>query len=114
MTRVLLLGDSFVQGLAVPIEETVARRLAGRLSEDPRNTFDVVSLAYGGASPEDELRLLGESGSKLDPDLVISVFYEGNDVMDCTPAGERQLEKAFESRRLLIDIGLPGDDSISN
>lgn len=51
VARVLLLGDSFVQGLAVPVEQTVARRLARYLSENKPDSFDVVSLAYGGGGP---------------------------------------------------------------
>ncbi|MDE0884868.1 MAG: hypothetical protein OSB70_04995 [Myxococcota bacterium] len=79
--RILLLGDSFVQGLSVPVEETVTRRLAHHLSEKRPGSFDTVALAGSGASPEDELRELKESGEALEPDWVISVIYLGNDVM---------------------------------
>ena len=97
--RVLLLGDSFVQGLAVSIEDTVARRLAHHLPGQGPGAFDVVSLAYGGASPADELRLLRDAGSQLKPNRVISVFYAGNDVMQSMPAAER--ETVLESGRVL-------------
>ena len=79
--RVLLLGDSFVQGLAVTIEETVGQRLALHLAGQSPGSFDVVSLSGAGASPDDELRLLARAGKELDPDEVISVLYPGNDVM---------------------------------
>ncbi|MCS5636529.1 MAG: SGNH/GDSL hydrolase family protein, partial [Myxococcota bacterium] len=88
--RILLLGDSFVQGLAVPIEETVARRLAHHLPKDEPGPFEVVSLAYGGAPPAGELDVFLQVGQEMDPDIVITVFYEGNDVSDSIPQRQRE------------------------
>jgi len=88
--RVLLLGDSFVHGLSVPVAETVTRRLADRLSKKRPGAFDTVALSGSGASPKDELRLLRESGSALRPDWVISVLYPGNDVMQSMPPRDRK------------------------
>lgn len=89
-SRVLLLGDSFVQGLAVSIDETVAHRLAHHLTRQSPGSFDVVSLAEAGASPGDELGLLRRAGTQLDPDRVISVLYPGNDVMQSLPGHARK------------------------
>ena len=97
--RVLLLGDSFVQGLAVSIEETVVQRLAHHLGEQSPGSFDVVSLSQAGASPGDELRLLRRAGKRLDPDQVISALYLGNDVMQSLTGQAR--ERVLESGDVL-------------
>lgn len=78
--RVLLLGDSFVLGLSVPIAQTLARRLAHHLEAKASRPYDVVALAGSGYSPRQELRLLIRHGAVLKPDLVVTVFFTGNDV----------------------------------
>jgi hypothetical protein len=83
--RVLLLGDSFVQGLSVPIPQTLARRLAHHLDEAVRGTYDVVTLAGAGFGPREELNTLKRHGRSLAPDLVISLFLPENDVIVGSP-----------------------------
>jgi hypothetical protein len=83
--RVLLLGDSFVQGLSVPIPETLARRLAHHLNERSPGTYDVVVLAGAGFGPREELGLLARHGRELEPDLVVSLFLPDNDVIVGSP-----------------------------
>jgi hypothetical protein len=84
--RVLLLGDSFVQGLSVPIPETLARRLAHHLNEVSPGAHDVVVLAGAGFGPREELNLLKRHGREFEPDLVISLFLPDNDVIVGSPA----------------------------
>jgi hypothetical protein len=87
--RALLLGDSFVQGLAVPIEQTISRRLAHHLNRESPLRYDVVSLAGPGMSLAGERRLLERYGTELDPDLVVTVFY-ANDAMQAL--GRRRIK----------------------
>jgi hypothetical protein len=84
--RVLLLGDSFVQGASVPIAETLPRRLEDQLEEVSSGRYDVVSLAGPGFGPREELNLLEWHGRELAPDLVISLFLPEDDVMVGSPA----------------------------
>jgi hypothetical protein len=84
--RVLLLGDSFVQGLSVPVPETLARRLDHHLNEASPGAYDVVVLAGPGFGPREELNLLKRHGREFEPDLVISLFLPDNDVIVGSPA----------------------------
>jgi hypothetical protein len=95
--RVLLLGDSFVQGLSVPIPQTLARRLAHHLNEASPGLYDVVTLAGPGFGPREERKLLEWHGSELAPDLVISLFLPENDVMDASPALVSQRKKQLRA-----------------
>lgn len=79
--RILLLGDSFVQGVAVPPEQRVGVRLERHLKALGADA-DVVTLAGAGLGPRAELDLLKRYGAEFEPDLVVTVFYTGNDVAD--------------------------------
>jgi len=78
--RVVLLGDSFTEGLGVPFEETFAGLLAARLR--PRGV-DVLNAGVSSASPSlyySRLRFLLERDG-LDVDEIL-VFVDTSDVWD--------------------------------
>jgi hypothetical protein len=66
--RVLLLGDSYVAAISVPVEQGVARRLAHHLEQRAPGRYDVVSLSSEGWGQREELAALVEHGARLDPD----------------------------------------------
>jgi len=69
--RILVLGDSMVDGFSVPLENRVSEVLQARLG--PR--ADVVNLGVSGYSTDQELLMLESEGWKYRPDLVILFFY---------------------------------------
>ena len=73
---VVLLGDSFVEGLQVGAEELVSARLAGRLGRP------VANLGRTGYGPQQELHVLCRYGLPLHPKVCVWAFYEGNDLQD--------------------------------
>ena len=84
--RVLLLGDSFVAALSVRVFETVGQRLEHYLNaESAGQRFRVVSVGVPGWSQRDELEGLREAAELLEPDLVLTLFMPGNDVMGNSP-----------------------------
>ena len=83
--RVLLLGDSFVQGLSVEIPETLPRQLFDQLERRAPGVYDVVALAGAGFGPREERNLLARHGGELEPDFVINVFFGENDVIVGSP-----------------------------
>jgi len=87
--RVLLLGDSFVQALSVPIDQTVARRLAHHLEKTLPGAYEVAALGGTGYHPYKELKFLKRHGEALDPSLVVTLFYVGNDVTQLMAAAAR-------------------------
>ena len=86
--RVMVLGDSYVAALEVPIEETFHKRLEARLrSADPfgRGSYEVIAFGQGNRAQEAELGWLRKFGPQYRPDLVLLVFFCGNDVMENSP-----------------------------
>ena len=79
--RILLLGDSFVQGHGVRLEDAMARRLEASLARAPRGrSIEVLNAGVFGYSPLLEWLYLRELIQPFDPDLVIVGFFLGNDV----------------------------------
>jgi lysophospholipase L1-like esterase len=76
--RWLLLGDSYVMGLQVPEERTVAARLQERLG------VPVINGGVSGMDTWDEIALHGLVRSELSISGTILVIYTGNDLVDNT------------------------------
>jgi hypothetical protein len=73
---VVIVGDSFVEGLHVAEADLVSARLAERLGEP------VANLGRTGYGPQQELEVLRRHGLPLHPRACVWAFYEGNDLQD--------------------------------
>jgi len=91
-SRLLFIGDSFVQGLAVDDEATFCRRLEALLNANADdNAYQVINGGVDGFSPVQEMLLLERFLPIYKPDLVVQVFFAGNDFTDnADPAGRRR------------------------
>jgi len=79
--RILILGDSFVEGFQVPLRDTLAKVLEQKLNKRRRNV-KVINAGFGGVGTDYELLFFRREGFKYAPDLVIVGFFVGNDVQD--------------------------------
>ena len=86
--RVMLLGDSFVEALQVPIEQTFARGLEKKLSAAIARPVEVVSMGVSGYGTASEYLWYREVGRQFHPDVVLLSFYPGNDVRNNSPTLE--------------------------
>jgi GDSL-like lipase/acylhydrolase family protein len=78
--RVMVLGDSFVFALHVTEAETVSSRLQELLNQgDPRPRIETINAGTEGWNTINELNWLADEGSKYQPDLVLLMFFVGND-----------------------------------
>lgn len=78
--RVVIFGDSFIEGYSVNREARVAEQLEKLLTEqDPSRKYQVIALGTAGYSTDQELIWLESEGIKYQPDLVVTMFYM-NDV----------------------------------
>ena len=78
--RVVILGDSFIEGYSVNREDRVAEQLEKLLgAQDPSRKYQVVALGTAGYSTDQELIWLESEGVKYHPDVVVTMFYM-NDV----------------------------------
>jgi hypothetical protein len=84
--RILILGDSFVQAVQVPEAEIVHQVLDDRLNElgDSRR-YEVISAGVGGWGTGQQLLYYRNEGRYYQPDLVLLMFFLGNDVKDNLP-----------------------------
>jgi lysophospholipase L1-like esterase len=78
--RVIVLGDSYVEGLQVPLEKTFTAELEKQLNQNfaPKK-FEVLNLGQSGYGTTDEYLRYIKFGVKYHPDLVILAFLTGND-----------------------------------
>jgi hypothetical protein len=82
--RVALLGDSYAEGWCVPPTHTAGAALRSRVPS-------TVSLGMSGSGPLWQLAVLREYGEPLRPDLVVWLFFEGNDLADLAGEGDQDL-----------------------
>jgi lysophospholipase L1-like esterase len=84
-SRILVLGDSYVAALEVRQRETFHKLLEERLNaEDPlgSGSYEVIALGQGNRAQKQQLAWLREFGPRYRPDLVLLVFFCGNDIME--------------------------------
>ncbi len=78
--RVLLLGDSFVEAVQVAQWEGIAERLEKLLNDDPARPVEVINAGVAAYGTGQELLLLEQIGAQFQPDLVVLLFFVGNDI----------------------------------
>jgi lysophospholipase L1-like esterase len=72
--RVLLLGDSYLEGYTVPLEDRVAEVAQRMLASGRRPGVEIIALGTGGYSTDQELLWLESEGARYAPDLVVVLF----------------------------------------
>lgn len=75
--RIILLGDSFVDGFGLNDSETIAMKLQENLGEE----YEVIPFASSGYGTGQQLLFLKEKVLRYHPDIVILFFYQ-NDIID--------------------------------
>lgn len=81
--RLALVGDSMVAAVATAEERTLAGRLEQLLaSAPPGATWEVMNAGVSSSSTGSELALYREVLSRYSPQLVVLVFWVGNDLAD--------------------------------
>ncbi len=86
--RILVLGDSYVAANEMPLEKNFHKRLEQRLTaEDPlgRHSYQVIAFGQGNTAQQTELNWLRQYGPAYRPDMVLILFFCGNDVMENSP-----------------------------
>ncbi len=76
--RVLVLGDSFVEGYSVAYEDLFTERLRRMLEERTGRPVEIINAGTGGYSTDQELLFFNTEGVKYSPDLTVLTFYEND------------------------------------
>ena len=86
--RILWVGDSFAQTLQVDEPQTAHQQLENLLNErlgSPNRSFEVINTGVMGWGTGQELLYYREQGRLYQPDLVLLLFFMGNDVNNNLP-----------------------------
>ena len=92
LTRVLLLGDSYVESYSVEADQGLGPRLEHYLNQG-HGRHEVVAVGRHGWGQRHELRALRRLGPGVKPDLVITVFLALNDVRNNFASLQAKAEK---------------------
>lgn len=82
--RVVVLGDSYVEGLQLPDDKTVTRDLEKLLGD----SWEVLNFGITGAGTTESLLIYNHLAKSYSPDIVALFFYVGNDVRNNSPTLE--------------------------
>lgn len=111
--RILLLGDSFVEGYTVDGDSTCGRVLERRLHAQGDQRYEVINGGTGGYSTDQQLLFFETEGRRYHPDLTILLFYV-NDVWYNSQArywrGFKPLFALADGRLTLTNVPVPKPD----
>jgi hypothetical protein len=100
--RVLILGDSFVEAMHVPLDATFPRVLEQQLNNGAGGRrIEVLGAGVSGYGTASELLYFEREGRRYHPDLVVLAFYPGNDVKNNSPTLEDKLRPAYTTEGAL-------------
>lgn len=103
--RLVVVGDSYVQALEVPYEETFYARLEARVREAGETRLEAIPMGVSGYGQAQQLLWLKRLGLCLSPDLVIASVFLGNDVTDnSSEIGPAATRPYFELRNGKIEL----------
>ena len=102
--RVLLIGDSFVEGKQVAEPETISEQINARLKKAGRSDVRTLNSGVFDWSQIHEYLYVREAAPLLYPDLIVQFLYVGNDLGDIWPRSRSEL------RELERPVALLGDD----
>ena len=77
--RILLLGDSFLEGYQHADNDLFASQLEDALAH---KSVEVINLSVGGYGTTQQYLYLRDEGLKYQPDLIVLAFQPGNDIRD--------------------------------
>lgn len=80
--RVAVYGDSFIEALFTPLEETFTERLEHYLSDITGRPVEVVNAGVASYGPDQVIEKLREELPRLEPDLILLGVFGGNDFGD--------------------------------
>lgn len=93
--RILIIGDSFVDALEVPLENTFVKIIESRFM-DSGDEIQVINGGHYGYGTDQELLFYRLRGIHFQPDLVVLAFQPGNDIYDNLNTGTIGSKPYFE------------------
>lgn len=101
IVRIAMVGDSFVRGEGVSVEDTLPKQLEAML---PTNRYEVMNYGFAGFDTEEEVDMVGQAVKKANAKRVILVFIP-NDI--------HLTEELKNRQRLINDLVNVREDLLS-
>lgn len=80
LPRIVIIGDSMVEGLQVPLDATLSKQLEQRF-RNAGTPVEIIAMGVSAATTESELLMLEDGGMAYAPDIMVIGFFFGNDVL---------------------------------
>lgn len=113
--RILVLGDSFGFGYGLKNGEVnISQQLEDELKKSRKDAYEVINLSRLGNGPKEYLNAYMRVGRKLKPDLVVVLFFIGNDIMNVKDPYLRGPFLVLNRIRILLDGLFPNIFRIKN
>jgi lysophospholipase L1-like esterase len=88
--RIVILGDSLVLSVQVPLDQTFGKRLEARLNAGARGVrYRVINAGVQGYGPVEEALFFERIAPALKPDLVLVTVFVGNDAEEAYVSAAR-------------------------
>jgi hypothetical protein len=97
--RILVLGDSFMEGYSVELENMFHKQLE-RLASNNAVDIEIINLGVGGYGTLQEYLVFRDIGKNYNPDIVLLGFYLDNDVTNNSFALESMGHRKKTSRKI--------------
>jgi hypothetical protein len=97
--RIVVLGDSLVMAVQVPLEQTFVKQLERRLNAaQPTLHYRVINAGVQGYGPVEELLFYQNVAARFQPDLIIDTLFVANDASDALGSAWRLSRDAPKAR----------------
>ncbi len=83
--RIVVLGDSFVEGWQLPLEKNFTKLLEKQFNQSGSTRYQVLNMGVSGYNLAQYYLKLANDVEQYQPDMVIMVVYLGNDIIDTVP-----------------------------
>ncbi len=95
--RILVLGDSFAEGLQVPLEQLFSVKVEKCLNHLLDQKIEVINTGISAYNPGDEMLFFTHIGAKYQPDLVLIIIFTGNDI--------KEMIRSVDNDNMLLSFG---------
>jgi hypothetical protein len=104
--RIAVLGDSNVEALQIPLEDTFCQVMERELASCGDKKIEVINFGVGGYGTTNELLLLKYRVWQYSPDIVVLCFTSGNDLLDNAARYQQYLDilKYYRGKNSYADM----------
>jgi hypothetical protein len=101
--RILILGDSFAEGIQVDLTKTLSTQLQACLADRASQTIEVINTGSSAYGPGEEFLFFTHEGVKYQPDLVLVTIYAVNDIKDMGRDPDDGMVQSFGGNKFFLE-----------